>query len=544
MRSLFYRWSFLRVERGLFVLLLVLHLGPVWANRYFLTTDGPAHLYNAWVLKTMLLDPQSKFHALLAFNLNPEPNYLSHALLATLLTVLPPWLAEKALLTFYVAGLPLAVRYLVRSWQPTAGFLAVLAFPFVYSVVFQWGFYNFCLGIVVVLLGLGYWKRHLAGASGLPGRRIAGLLGLVTLMYLAHPLAYLVGGLLLGLLIAEELLSNPAPSGTWLARAAAQVGALGLAFLPTLPLLGWYFWRKGSEGNSTPAPLGWLHYATDLMQLDALRYMGPAERPFRLLVAVVLALALAYAVWQHLRGRQVAPAWAWLVGSGLLAVAYLLVPDALAGGSIIRPRLGLLCYLLVLGGLATVPYAPAVRWALLLGGAAVAGAMLGFRASRYQDLQAGLTEYRSAAPYLRPGSTLAPLEFARVGLRPSGRAGGSYLAAFSHAASYLAVERNLVNYENYEAQTGYFPLVWRPNQERLSQRDSLPQRLDTARHARTAAPDYVLVWDAPDTLARPNANRRRVLAQLARLYRPVYRSPTGLVLLFARQRQPAVAGTP
>jgi hypothetical protein len=417
--------------------------------------------------------------------------------------------------------------------------LAVLAFPFVYSVVFQWGFYNFCLGIVVVLLGLGYWKRHLAGAPGLPGRRIAGLLGLVTLMYLAHPLAYLVGGLLLGLLIAEELLSNPAPSGKWPTRAAAQVGALGLAFLPTLPLLGWYFWRKGSEDNGTPAPLGWLHYATDLMQLDALRYMGPAERPSRLLVAVVLALA--YAIWQHLRSRQLAPAWAWLVGSGLLAVVYLLIPDALAGGSIIRPRLGLLCYLLVLGGLATVPYAPAVRWALLLDGVAVAGAMLGFRASRYQALQAGLAEYRSAAPYLRPGSTLAPLEFTRPRLRLSGRPGGSCLAAFSHAASYLAVERNLVNYENYKAQTGYFPLVWRPNQERLSQRDSLPQRLDTARHARTTAPNYVLVWDAPDTLARPNANRRRVLAQLARLYRPVYRSPTGLVLLFARQGQPVAS---
>ena len=536
MRNLFRRWSFPRVERGLFALLLGLHLGPVWASRYFLTTDGPAHLYNAWVLKTMLLDPQSKFHTLLAFNVNPEPNYLGHLLLAALLTMLPPWLAEKALLTLYVAGLPLAVRYLVRSWQPTAGFLAVLAFPFVYSAVFQWGFYNFCLGLVAVLLGIGYWKRHLAGVPGLPGRRIAGLLGLVTLLYLAHPLAYLAGGLLLGLLVAEELLSNSAPNGTWWARTAAQVGALALAFLPTLPLLGWYFWRKGSEGNGAAAPLGWLRYATDLMQLEPLRYMGPAERPFRLLVAMLLLLAVAHAAWQRLRGQAVAPVWAWLAGSGLLAMAYLLVPDALAGGSIIRPRLGLLCYLLVLGGLATVPYARAVRWALLLGGGGVAGALLGFRANCYQTMQAGLAEYRSAAPYLRPGSTLAPLEFARAGLRPGGRPGGSCLAAFSHAASYLAVERNLVNYENYEAQTGYFPLVWRPGQERLSQRDSLPQRLDAARHARTAAPpDYMLVWDAPDTLARANANRRRVLGQLADLYQPVYRSPTGLVLLFARR---------
>ncbi len=538
MRSLFHRWSFLRVERGLFVLLLGLHLGPVWASRYFLTTDGPEHLYNAWVLKTMLLDPQSTFHTLLAFNPNPEPNYLGHLLLAALLTGLPPWLAEKTVLTLYVAGMPLALRYLVRSWQPAAGFLAVLAFPFVYSAVFQWGFYNFCLGLVLVLLSLGYWKRHLAGAAGLPKRRVAGLLGLVTLLYMAHPLAYLVGGLLLGLLVLEQLATGPAPGGAGWARAAAQLGAVGLAFLPTLPLLGWYFWRKGGEGNGPAAPLGWRRHAFDLLQLEPLRYMDPAELPFRLLVAASLLGVLAYAAWQHGRGRALAPVWAWLAGSGLLAAAYLVVPDALAGGSIIRPRLGLLCYLLVLGGLATVPYAPAVRWAVLVGGAGVAGTMLGFRASRYRGLQADLAEYCSAAAYLRPGSALAPLEFARPRRRPGGPPGGSYLAAFTHAAGYLAVERNLVNYENYEAQTGYFPLVWRPGQERLSQRDSLPQRLDVAPRPSSPTPDYVLVWDAPDTLAYANANRRRALAQLAGLYQPVYRSPRGLVLLFARRRQP------
>ena len=532
---------FRRLERGLFALLLGLHLLPIWAFRYFASTDGPAHLYNAWVLKNMLLDPQSRFHALLAFNLNPEPNYLSHVLLAALLTVFPPWLAEKAVLTLYVAGLPLAVRYLVRSWQPKAGFLAVLAFPFIYSVALQWGFYNFCLSMVLLLWTLGYWKRHLAGPTWPGLRRVAALMGLITLVYLAHPLAYLAGGLLLGLLVIEQLMLAPAGGRSWGARALPQLGAIAVAFAPTLPLLAWYFWRKGGEGSATAAPLSKFEYFSDWLALEPLRFMGSAEHTYRTLVVGLLLLALGYAAWQHWRGAALAPAWAWLVGGAILVVGYVLVPDALAGGSIIRPRLGLLSYLVAMGGLATVPYTPAMRWAVFVGGFGVAALFLSFRFGHYRTLQAGLAEYYSAATHIRPGSTIAPLQLAHVTHMPDGRQYSSYIDAFSHSAGYLAVERNLASYENYEAQTGYFPLVWRPGQERLSQSDSLPQRLDIAPRPGAPAPDYVLVWGAPDTTAQASPNRHRALAQLDSFYRPVYRSRTGLVLLFAHRPRPAIA---
>ena len=45
---------------------------------------------------------------------------------------------------------------------------------------------------------------------------------------------------------------------------------------------------------------------------------------------------------------------------------------------------------------------------------------------------------------------------------PNGKTYDSYINPFPHAAGYLSVERHLFNFENYEAQTGYFPLVWRP----------------------------------------------------------------------------------
>jgi hypothetical protein len=81
--------------------------------------------------------------------------------------------------------------------QAGAGrWLAVLGFPLVYSVVLLWEFYNFCLGLALLLLASGYWQWH-------TGRwrpaTIAGLAGLLTLFYAAHPMTYLVSGRWLGL---------------------------------------------------------------------------------------------------------------------------------------------------------------------------------------------------------------------------------------------------------------------------------------------------------------------------------------------------------
>jgi len=69
----------------------------------------------------MLAQPSHPAHQVLAFNPNPEPNYLSHLLLASLLVLGLPWLAEKLLLLLYVLGLPLALRYALRAAQCPAG---------------------------------------------------------------------------------------------------------------------------------------------------------------------------------------------------------------------------------------------------------------------------------------------------------------------------------------------------------------------------------------------------------------------------------------
>ena len=156
------------------------------------------------------------------------------------------------------------------------------------------------------------------------------------------------------------------------------------------------------------------------------------------------------------------------------------MPDAIADRSIVRPRLALCSYLLMLGLLSTVPYPRQLQQFISGVGGLLAVLLLGFRYSHYRTLATGIDEYRSAAPYLRPGATLAALTYGNVTHMPNGKTYDSYINPFPHAAGYLSVERRLFNFKNYEAQTGYFPLIWRPGTALLTDNQGIPAVFDLA----------------------------------------------------------------
>lgn len=510
-------------EKTAFWLLLALHVLPLCAGRYFPTADGPTHLYNAWLWKAMLLQPGHPAHQVLALNPNPEPNYLSHLLLASLLSLGPPWLAEKLLLVLYIVGLPLALRYALRSaGQAGAGWLAILGFPFVYSVVLVWGFYNFCLSLVLLLLASGYWQRH-------TGRwrptTVAGLAGLLTLLYSAHPMTYLVSGLLLGLLAVITNRARPA-------RLCTELGILLLTHFPTLLLLAWYAAHKGTA-TGQPA----LDYGTNLWEwfrLEPIHYFGSAEASYRWLVAGLLTIFAVVACTRVIR-REVAgwPVLPWVLGLLLLLGAYVAMPDAIAGGSITRPRWGLLSYLTLLAGLAAVPWPPRWRLVGLSISTLTAILLLGFRVPKFQFFQAGITEYQSLAPYLHPGATILPIAYDTENRLPEALAIDTYIPALSEAVNYLAVEHQLISYENYEALTGYFPLVWRVGKTPLLPAVKRPARLAPFLCEPAHLPTYVLLQGRLSATSVDTANATLITKYLIRFkYKLRYRSPHSLLELY------------
>jgi len=61
-------------QRGLYVLLSLAYLAPVWSVEHVPTTDGPSHVYNAVVLRQMLSDDgQSLFHQYYTIDHRPCP---------------------------------------------------------------------------------------------------------------------------------------------------------------------------------------------------------------------------------------------------------------------------------------------------------------------------------------------------------------------------------------------------------------------------------------------------------------------------------------
>jgi hypothetical protein len=157
------------IERLIFFLLLALHLAPLWSVRYFLTIDGPCHLYNAKVLAdfSASADLRDFYESWVYLNLRFEPNWFSHFFMKLGFAAgIPAFLNEKLLQTFYVLSFALGLRFAIKKLAPKGVFLSSLGLLFAYHHVFQMGFYNYSLS----LAGM-FWPLAIGCGAGMPGRR-------------------------------------------------------------------------------------------------------------------------------------------------------------------------------------------------------------------------------------------------------------------------------------------------------------------------------------------------------------------------------------
>jgi hypothetical protein len=106
-------------ERWLFWGMVAFLLVPVWSVGYFPTTDGPSHIYNAWILRQYgNTQEYPLFQQYYEIDWRPIPNWLSHAVLTLLMFPLDPRTAEKFLLSGYVVLFAGAARFLAASVDP------------------------------------------------------------------------------------------------------------------------------------------------------------------------------------------------------------------------------------------------------------------------------------------------------------------------------------------------------------------------------------------------------------------------------------------
>lgn len=438
----------------LFAVLVAIHLLPIWTVELIPTVDGPSHLYNAFVLQ-QLTRGAPELERVFELNLRPVPNWLGHALLFALLYVAPPVVAEKLVVSLIVA------LFLIGTWT-LAGLLdernrlyVFLAAPLTYHVLLQMGFYNYALGAALVpFIVVLAWRRRIIAA------------GVILLVcYFAHPVPAALA-MLLAVVIAVV-------RHTWRDL---------VALIPTASLLVWFAlqpYRPGGDWTWNGALLFEpLWRAAFLMTFDLRQLV------FGTAIGAVYGIAIVATLWierERLRERGLL-----LLLAAISLAVYLAAPISVDEGLILKARLIVFPYLLLLPWLTPRLLRTAIVAVFFL----VASLNALYIERQWRINAAFMQESLAVTAAAEPQRTVVPLIFDRSSPH-------AMVPLLSHAFSYAAVRRLLVDYSNYEASHEFFPVRFRDGVRRPDRfaLQSAPQEYQPA--AFVADIDYIYTWRMP-----------------------------------------------
>lgn len=448
------RWTL-----ALFVAMAILQAVPVWSVRYLPMGDGPTHLYNAWVLHGLATDSAPP-HIERAYRIDwrPHPNWTGHALMALFLTIVPPLVAEKLLVTLILATLYAGAWLLTTSVDPRADVYAFLVFPFTYVQTLMAGYYNFSLSVGLFLILLAVWWRRRDAPRP---RTIAILAALLLLCYFTHIQATVL-----------------ACASIVVLSVLTRRFALGLAILPVVPLLA--FFGRTEQSNTAAAiepGIDW-EAARLLGRAEAMHSLGNGQLWLAKVVVAVYAVLLVVTLIRE-RRREVN----LLAALAAIFAAMMFWLPAAAGTRDLFTQRNSLFVFLTLAAWFTPRIAGVWRNVLLAVLVAIAVANAAIHLDWFRRLGRDLAAWVRVFDVIEPRTTLLPLYFTPS---PS----PSMVDVYIHAISYVALEKELIDYANYEPGTNYFPIALRSEAVNPAEVERTPHSVDVARHAPHA--EYVV----------------------------------------------------
>lgn len=488
----------LRRLRWLYAGCALLLLLPLWVVPRVPTVDGPCHLYNAWVMH-QLDDPAypaigHHFHV----DAQPVPNWLIQALLYVLLAVMPAAAAEKMLLSGYVLLFAAAAWWLAGAQEQQRRVNAFLALPFAYTLLFHFGFYNFVFSVPLAMLAVGWWWR---GRTRPAWRWALGLHALLLLCWFAHAVSFVVAGLAIAVMWLASW--EGARWRRWLLHP--------LLLLPQLALPLWFV----RAHPSPPVASQWtfeqlFRYLVEQHSLFVFhrgRGPGTALTVLFLLLAIVMLLQELRA--QRLRAAGHTPSsadeaasaaarHAFLLVAAAALLLYFLTPGGMSGGGIIEPRLALFPFLLALPGLSLPRVGDARAW---LPATTLAVALTGLVTWESAALVSWHRAEARLVDELIAGHATVPPHTRGLDL-VFGRFDSLENEVLGHAVDHVAIQRDLVDWDDYQAGSDLFIVRFRPEISRPLDVEKPPETFDVAGNAQRI--DWLYTWSMPaDSPLRP-----------------------------------------
>jgi len=440
-------------EPVLFYSVLLVNIIVVFSLKFYPSLDGPAHLYNSYILSDLLKGGQSLLSDYYSVNTLVIPNWIGHVILTSLGLIFPAWLSEKMLIALYIFGLACSFRFLIKQLRPDNLNLSILIFPFAYTHLFCIGFYNYSISFVFFFLTLAYWIKNQEKGSLW---HYLFLFLLITITYYSAVVTFGFLGLTLGLLILSRWM------GKYLKTKALKPAVIGafkeltillVLSIPALVML-FLFYRS----THFPPPGEALHSAelfswlNDGRALIAYAYHSEANYT-RLLIHIILII-IAFDLYQRFVKKRSGEVGSWLRSGDILLVPilialvlFLTVPDD-SGARMMSLRYNVLFFLMLIPWVASSDIAkPVSRVLMAMIIVLHLGLLLKHRTVLNESLVPHAQAIHDAANWMDPGSVVLPV-----------RLSDNWLEL--HFSNYLGTDKPLVILENYETGIGWFPVMW------------------------------------------------------------------------------------
>ncbi len=451
--------------KSLFVILLVLHLLPLWIFTYFPSQDGPSHIYNALTLKEYHKHENYTMRDVWKLNITIFPNWLSHLMLASFLYVFPPLVAEKVLLTLAVGLVPISFFYLIDSIYKRGFVFAWLGFLFSYNYLLFMGFYNFALSTSLFFFCFGHWWRH---KDDLRVNHLIVLYILALLTYLSHIASF--GLLVLGLSLAAGCLwGGAAIAIAWntrkegFARTIEQFWTglkplvrFGLYMIPVyFVLLDYYLKSLKEHGEGHHRGMVWIK--DYFWGVKSIVYFTDWHIRVHHVLLVILGLAIVTTVvYRIIRRRWIRNSDVFLVIAAVFTIMFIKAPWGFGPGGWINDRIHFYILLML------APWLVTDMWKWLRYGFSAAMIVicllhLGRTTYEIARLSPEIAELVSGAHLIEPHTTYS----VRAGDWRKSDAFGEvkYVSPFVHStALYGVYTDDACHLANYEAHYDYFPI--------------------------------------------------------------------------------------
>jgi hypothetical protein len=456
-------------ERNLFYAVLAVNLAMLCTVKYYPTMDGPSHLYNANLIKHLLIGDSPVVNRFFELNRALPPNWTSSFILAGFRFIFPAWVAEKALLFFYLVGISVSFRLLIRQLNPANAGLSIIIFPFAYSFLFHLGFYNYSLSFVFLFLSLYYWLKSYKQQSFL---KYLCMFALISLTYLSAILTFFFLGFCLGMLAIAFAAKEYFEGDKVKPILQKLIRHLLLLFLISAPaLVSAVFFLKTTSFFSTPEQFSageltkWLNDVRCLIVYD---YKGDEMITEQFLHISIAILAISFFVRFYSKGAFLyISKFGWgdlfVIPMLITVILFYTVPNG-EGAGMMSDRFCLLAYMFFIIWVSSQSLPKRVTYIFMILTIGFHFVLLFSRCNgTIKNLNKDAEIICNASKCIKENSVVLTVNMSNHWIEPN-------------FDNYFGVDKPMVVLHNYEASVGWFPVRWnkkRMPRVRLGDSDSI-----------------------------------------------------------------------